>query len=200
MMDRNHSAESDTDLSAAYREVAGEITPVELDRFILDMAGKEARASTSSALSGRWYRPIAIVASVCLSLLLVLQLGESVLITPPEDGSEQFFNDPEPDQDNPFQEAAKSAASQLQQLEADANASLSNSSVPMTQMDSATVSGPSINETALPPADFCTAEQRADASSWWACIAKLESTGLTQAAEAELQSLLRRFPQGAVPE
>lgn len=59
--------------------------------------------------------------------------------------------------------------------------------------DSQEVVGPGA-ESVLPTKAECTAEEREDAATWWACIQELEAAGNTSAAEEELQTLLSRYP------
>jgi hypothetical protein len=49
-------------------------------------------------------------------------------------------------------------------------------------------------ETVLTSKLECTAEEREEPATWWACIQELEAAGNTSAAEEELQSLLSAYP------
>jgi hypothetical protein len=66
--------DNDPSVSEAYRNIATETTPPELDSKILSMAA-DSRRSTPG-LSRRWFRPIAWAATIGLSLAFVLELSE----------------------------------------------------------------------------------------------------------------------------
>ena len=71
-------------VTETYRDVAVERTPEALDRAILDTAGREARGSKVSPWRFAGYRPVALVATIGLSLALVLELSRmTALDTPP---------------------------------------------------------------------------------------------------------------------
>jgi hypothetical protein len=74
--ERNHSsAETDTLVSQAYRDLADEQAPEHLDRTILTAAAKEARPRYSRLIA--WTRPTAWAATVLLSVALVLELTDT---------------------------------------------------------------------------------------------------------------------------
>ena len=64
---------------------------------------------------------------------------------------------------------------------------------PVTGLDVQRVVEPAA-DTVLSTRVECTAEEREDAATWWACIQELEAAGNTSAAEEELQSLLSAYP------
>lgn len=69
----NNDRHQDDRVSAAYRELAGERTPAELDRKVLEMAANSARPPTYSRWMS-WSRPLAWAATVTLCLAITLEL------------------------------------------------------------------------------------------------------------------------------
>ena len=188
------------DPSTAYRAVANERTPPALDRAVLSLAKREARVSAGSDWLNRWYRPAVFVATVGLSFALILELSETSKPGPPDSDLDSSINGVAPVAESPFQGAADATARQVRRLEIDANSSTSEPPPPM--IESAVPASSSWSDTGslLPATDSCSDEQRANTASWWACIEELEKQGLTQAAERELQILLRDFPGFSLPE
>lgn len=66
--------DNDTRVSDAYREIASEETPAELDRKILAMAAAEARAA--KGIQRSWFRPLAWAATIALSFAFVLEMSQ----------------------------------------------------------------------------------------------------------------------------
>lgn len=80
---RMQSTESDPVVSREYRTIATERTPAELDTKVLKMA--EAAATKATGLRGFtavWFRPLAFVATLALSLALVLELTNMPQLEP----------------------------------------------------------------------------------------------------------------------
>jgi len=199
MSNDNRQADN-PDPSTAYRAVANERTPPALDRAVLSLAEQEARVSAGSDWLYRWYRPAVFVATVGLSFALILELSEMSKSGPPDSGVDSSINGVAPVAESPFQGAADATAEQVRRFEVDANSSMSEP--PPSMNESAVPANSSWSDTGslLPATDSCSDEQRANTASWWACIEELEKQGLTQAAERELQTLLRNFPGFSLPE
>jgi hypothetical protein len=66
--------DKDPRVSDAYREIAGEETPAELDRKVLAMAAAEVRAA--NGLPRTWFRPLAWAATIALSFAFVLEMSQ----------------------------------------------------------------------------------------------------------------------------
>jgi hypothetical protein len=66
--------DNDPRVSDAYREIAGEETPVELDRKVLAMAAAEVRAA--NGFPRTWFRPLAWAATIALSFAFVLEMSQ----------------------------------------------------------------------------------------------------------------------------
>lgn len=67
---------SDKGLTRAYRDLATESTPPELDDRVLRMAAREARSRYGIARS--WVRPVAWAATIGLSLAIVLEVTQVI--------------------------------------------------------------------------------------------------------------------------
>lgn len=70
----NEVNDNDRRVSGAYREMAGEQTPAELDRKVLAMAAAAARGR--QGLPRSWFRPLAWAATIALSFALVLEINQ----------------------------------------------------------------------------------------------------------------------------
>jgi hypothetical protein len=192
--DDNRQA-TDAEVSAAYNALAAEQPPPELDRKILRMARQGAQgAARSNWLTSR-IRPLAFFVTAGLALALVVQLSNTPYfdlpgpVTPAQDetGAESV---------DTFRDAARDTAEQLRQIEAEASASSSTNDAAM--VSAATRELPAA-DSRLPDDDRCPDADRADSATWWECIRNLEKRGLSQAAEAELQLLLKTYPQFSAP-
>ena len=69
------SNDIDSHVADAYRDLASEKTPVELDRAILSMAAGTQRSPYGKARA--WVRPVAWAATIGLSLAFVLELSQA---------------------------------------------------------------------------------------------------------------------------
>ena len=70
------------EIPARYRASAVEITPAELDRRILRQAAAEVRNSSSFGWTLSWLRPATIVATLGLTVALLLEIGQHELGAP----------------------------------------------------------------------------------------------------------------------
>ena len=77
--DPHLSAETDDEVSAAYRAVAGESAPPHLDRQVLRQAKDAAGSRWFEKYSFSFFRPAAFVATLGLSLAIVLQISDTWL-------------------------------------------------------------------------------------------------------------------------
>ena len=175
-------------VTETYRDVAVERTPEALDRVILDTAGRQARSSKVSPWRFAGYRPVALVATIGLSLALVLELSRmTALDTPP------LGDDPTVPADI-FEAAGQQTAAEIERL-----GTGMSPSVPPASMEAPAIvtdSGPSL----LPAEEQCSEDDRKTASLWWACIEALEQRGSTASAERELRALLQAYPAFSIPQ
>lgn len=85
--DKHEPMDVDPQVSAHYEKIADEKTPANLDRAILHEARRAVRADNRSGSFGAWSRPVAFVATVGLSLAIILDLSDMSLFSPPADMS-----------------------------------------------------------------------------------------------------------------
>ncbi len=75
----------DPAISDHLKTVYGETTPADLDAAILREAKRAVRADTRRGAAVAWFRPLAFVATVALSLAIILEFGESGILAPAAD-------------------------------------------------------------------------------------------------------------------
>ena len=188
---RNDGA--DRDVSAHYRALADDRAPESLDRHVLDAAGKALRSTGS--WQDRWYQPLTIAATVGLAFAFVMQLSDlSVTVGPPADTAPVLAP-------NPFEAAGRATQERVRDLQTEAAPSMR----PGAAMSSSTMAtDPRLSVLSADglqsPTLSCSEDDRRSQSTWWACIRELEKNGNRQAAEAELQALLKAFPAFERPE
>jgi hypothetical protein len=161
-------------VSDAYREVANEVTPAELDERILASAARDARSRYG--LARAWVRPVAWAATIGLSLAFMLELTWFA-DAPPEVPAERVVA-PATDEASLLRGAGKQARRQAESAQLDAALSYSASQ----DLDHA-----------------CDTQARMTAESWYQCIRDLRERGLVDEAAAELEALLRAFPDFREP-
>jgi hypothetical protein len=188
------SRDIDEELSVAYRNLPSDRTPADLDEKILAAARQEVRQSRAGTWRETWYRPVTFVATVGLSLALILQLSDTGILDP-GGVAEDDLNGMTPMPESALQEAARATADQIRQIESAAEQSMPSSGQPMETG----VAVPADTGSLLPVDGGCDDEQRSSSTDWWQCIQDLEKRGLSQVAERELQALLRAYPGFAAP-
>jgi hypothetical protein len=171
--------EHDPEVSAQYRALAKETTPNELDKIVLRAASKANKSDGSTGWSASWFRPVTFVATLGLSLALLLELSEFQFFDPPPDYGTQADA---PVDANVFQDAADSAAISVREVDAAADESLQ-------------LSSPALPANAAAAVQNCSNEQMVQPEKWWQCIQELRESGNDVAAELELANLQESFPQ-----
>ena len=194
---RGKSLERDETVTAAYRDLASESSPARLDTIILRDAAKPLRSGHGGFWEDAWFRPVTFVATLGLSLALILQLSDSGLLTPAADDIVTDGSIASPGED-PMRDAAAETAQQVRRIEAETIVTAPQA--PMPRPAAAAVNEPTGVATQLPEEERCSEAQRSDTGTWWQCIEDLEQRGLTDAAEAELRALLAAYPAFPVPE
>lgn len=198
--DEETMREIDPQLSAEYRASADEITPPGLDRAVLEHAARAVRRDHASAWRNTWYRPVAFAATLGLSLALILELTDPSNVDPLTVTGEQHGGAlSPPGAGGRFDEAVSETVEQIRDAEAEAEASVMAAPALSDPASESAAEEPG-ERSLLPDKERCSDEERADAATWWRCIQELEEQGLTEAAEAELQALLKSFPGFTVPE
>ena len=223
-MTREHD---DKRLSEAYRELAEEKVPAELDDRVLALATREAR--TRYGLARFWIRPVAWAAMIGLSLAIVLEVTRYADVTaPPEAVSTPPAADSKDDgriandlgklSDAPAPQQASSpplrrrdslppadtasdefVAEEMELLqEADEQARM-RAGEDRANLVSTQASFAAAAEK-KEQAEFCEPETRAKAETWYVCIVALRDAGLVEPARLELQALERAFPEFRAPD
>jgi len=83
--DRPEAIDVDPQVSAHYASLADEVTPANLDQEILRDAARATRADNRRGSFGAWFRPVAFMATVGLSLAIILDLSDTSIFSPPAD-------------------------------------------------------------------------------------------------------------------
>lgn len=220
--------DNDPRVSDAYRELATEKSPPELDATILKMAAGDVR--TRYGLARGWLRPVAWAATIGLSLAFVLEISQytDVPATPElaaERLEEAVMSDgaaaKSKDEDLANQElhkrsdapapakalapriegaspAAMESAALIQDFETD-NASVLQEAEAQMRMDTGEARSAASFAEKKEWTGHCDAVARASAESWYECIERLRDERLTDAARQELDALLVEFPDFREP-
>jgi len=86
----NHDNDSDPLVSAEYRAAATERTPTALDAVVLKNAEAAAKDTAFRRFTAFWFRPLAFVATLGLSLALLLELNQSPEFQPVTSPESEF--------------------------------------------------------------------------------------------------------------
>jgi hypothetical protein len=86
----NHDNESDPLVSAEYRAAATERTPTALDAVVLKNAEAAAKDTAFRRFTTFWFRPLAFVATLGLSLALLLELNQTPEFQPVTSPESEF--------------------------------------------------------------------------------------------------------------
>ena len=85
--DKPEAREVDPQVSAHYEKLADEKTPANLDQAVLREAARAMRADNRKGSFGAWFRPVAFMATVGLSLAIILDLSDTSILSPLADWS-----------------------------------------------------------------------------------------------------------------
>lgn len=77
--------EIDAQVSGQYKSLASEEAPPHLDQSVLREAKRALRADNRKGFFGAWFRPLAFVTTVGLSLAIILELVETGIFSPVTD-------------------------------------------------------------------------------------------------------------------
>ncbi|MFQ6004407.1 MAG: hypothetical protein ACE5OQ_02800 [Woeseia sp.] len=191
-------------VSAKYRATATERVPPEIDAKILEQAIKAVRHSGLQGFTAYWFRPLAFVATLLLSLALVLELTRPPETPPAADFGigagpstpaaddagriESFPRENVPAHDNgatgDFGRMIENSAKRMREMDPvtqHAISELRQSRQTDKQPEAVAAFGTSdVQER------YCTEEQSSDALKWWRCISDLREAGKHDQARAEL--------------
>ena len=212
--------DNDPRVSDAYRELATEKSPPELDATILKMAAGDVR--TRYGLARGWLRPVAWAATIGLSLAFVLEISQYTDVpATPELAAERLEAAKSKDEDLASQElqkrsdvpapakalapriegaspAAMENAALIQDFETDSASVLQEAEEQMRMHTGEARSAASFAEK-KEWTGHCDADARASAESWYECIERLRDERLIDAARQELDALLVEFPDFREP-
>ena len=186
---------TDDEVSREYRELADNRVPEHLDQKVLETAARAVQSN--GGWRNTWYRPLTVAATVGLAFAFVLQLGDlSLSVGPP--GQTGAPDAPAPDV---FEDAGRENAARFRELQVESERTMQPApNMRQPSADIMLIPSLSIDGNQQPTTPQCTDEERQTAATWWSCIRELEKSGLSQAAEVELQALLRAFPSFERPE
>ena len=181
----NKSQEIDVEIAKAYQELAQESAPARADAAIWQEARNAVTGGSGLSRINAWLRPLTLIATAAVTLALMVQLTNAPQFDLPRT-DETIVAPPAA----ALQNAAKQTAGQILKRQQDQETSV---------VPAATVN-PGEQATLLPAGRQCDDEARATSGTWWQCVRELEQSGLSGAAERELQALLQAFPQISAPQ
>jgi hypothetical protein len=83
--DLQRAAEIDPQVTEQYKSLGSETAPAHLDRAVLREATRAVRADNRKGSFGAWFRPVAFMAMVGLSLAIILDLSDTRIFQPLSD-------------------------------------------------------------------------------------------------------------------
>lgn len=224
---RDPPAETDPLVSASYRQIATERAPPELDAKTLMKARAAAADSPFRRFTASWFRPLAFIATLGLSLALVLELTSTMQApTAPEGGAGRQHDrsagteslpgeSPDasagdspaapqpPGADDParvdFLDTMRHSSKQMRDADNAARAAIQASQLPAEASPAGEAAGPRTNA-ADETTNSCSKEQTRDPAKWWRCITELEQAGRHQEASVEMDHLREAFPDFEPPQ
>ncbi len=125
--DKHEAMDVDPQVSAHYEKFADEKTPADLDRAVMHEARRAVRADNRSGSFGAWFRPVAFMTTVGLSLAIILDLNDAGFFSPPADIS--FEPAPPGPVEVPDESAADAANRNLPQIDIDDLAAVPDDSI-----------------------------------------------------------------------
>jgi hypothetical protein len=223
--DGYRSSESDPVVSAAYRAGATERTPPELDARVLDGARGATADTGLRRFSAFWFRPVAFVATLGLSLALILELTDTVkepsltaidagssrqeaesiestptTVVPRTDtsaGTKQAVESPDPSGDSA--NSGRTSADFADMIEAGSKQMREAESVSNAAFQglaqSAEPSAVVSNHETRP----CPDTDNAEPSVWWECISALQEAGKQDEADFEMELFRAAYPDFEPP-
>jgi hypothetical protein len=207
--DKQRATEVDPQVSDQYQSLANEKTPAQLDRDVLREAARAVRADNRKGSFGAWFRPVAFMAMVGLSLAIILDLSDTNIFRPVADisieASPAVQAPPKSVVDSLDRNTSQPALNEIKRQEklaparaqADARGDERGDQGQLRKIRSEMA--PAITP---PPteAPACSNEQKSDVEEWWKCIAALRQAGLAELADLEFENLRGSFPDFEPPE
>lgn len=192
--DMDIDSQVDPMVSDQLRALADETTPNDLDRAVMREAKRALSADNRRGSFGAWFRPVAFMATIGLSLVIILDLTDRSIFAPDPDPSVELRSTATLNElkrreklsaGDAFTAKSEKAREHLQDLEVDYDAS-----APQPSTDA-------VLQT--PPAE-CSDVEKSAAQTWWQCIESLREAGQLEAANRQLENLRNQFPEFVPPE
>jgi len=201
--DKPVATEVDPQVSANYDSLADEKTPANLDKAVLREAARAVRADNRSGSFGAWFRPVAFMATIGLSLAIILDLSDTTIFTPLADRSVEITA-PAPASgeaviSDVFTEEAASAEQRIREVGATSGYALQSPTgepAPSDQVRQLPALVTDVQVTKLK----CSKEEKVAPETWWSCIESLRLAGPDEFADMELENLRKAFPDFELPE
>ena len=188
--DPHLSTEEDDEVSAAYQTVAGESAPPHLDQRVLQMAAAAAGSKWFEKYSFSFLRPVTFVATLGLSLAIVLQFSSTWFVDAPGSlGPVVEETDLAPSAASAIAAAAEASAEHIDEQAQHGSAVMTQESLNRKPQ---LIAGAEVQRTEA--ARFCVEAQSESADKWWDCIVQLELDGRRDAFASEHELFIRTFP------
>ena len=193
MARRDNGKAADAALKKAYRQLATEASPPDVDRRVLATAAAGLSGSADGRGWKHWLRPLAAASGALAAVAVAINLMQ-----PGSEPMSEPARNTDTTTSNVFDSAADDAARNAADAARQAEMSMqeSTSAPVINDMPSLIAEGDSITV----EGDGCENAERADPASWWQCVRRLEAEGQTALAETELAELLARFPDFSQPQ
>jgi len=200
--DPRNPATDEADISTAYKDLATEQPAEVLDGAVLANARRAIRVERAAAWRAQWYRPVAFVATVGLSVALLLEMADIALVVAPGSRPATVNDAATSTPIGNTERISEAAIGEVIDSRTDSPEAASPVLRSPSETAAATGSTDIDSGSQLPgdPDARCSDEQRMQPSTWWHCIEDLEKRNLSMAAERELQELLQQYPGFSVPE
>ncbi len=187
--DRDIDSQVDPMVSDQVKALADETTPEILDQAVMREAQRALRADNRRGSFGAWFRPVAFMATIGLSLVIILDLTDRSIFAPAPDPSvelrptatlNELKRQEKSSAGDAFTAESQKARERLQDLEVN---------------DDASTPQPSTDAVLQTPPAECSDVEKSEAQSWWQCIQSLREAGQLEAANRQLENLRNQFPE-----
>lgn len=170
----------DESASDLYRSVPAERAPPHLNSTVLNLAAREARKDAWYSGFIPWLRPAAFVATVGLSLAVLLEINDSSNTTnglPAATPAAVVLDE--------FASAAADSSSRIRRI---------GETAAERELDSESGANAYVEPKSLDAGVFCDDEQSATPESWRRCIERLRAEGQMREANSELARFREAYP------
>lgn len=168
-------------LRATYQYGVQEPVPPHLDDAVLRNARADVRKDRGFSWFSAWRRPAAFIATVGLSLAIVIELGDLAIF------EQDPLSRPDPQQD--FATEAAESPARIRQIGEIANQRALGENIDIKQLIIPTGGDAVCNDAQIRTPD-----------SWLACVVQLRADGFSEEARTEMGKLLLAYPGFTAPE